>query len=274
MTNATAIAPKGATKAPARQKSAPATAKPAIDEASIAAADAMQFVSVLMCAIVEDDDFRSLGDAAGLFAQVETNVSCLAYGDTNDQPVPVTKGDVDRVGGMLESALSTMEAAVASLPSGTALVAATLGRQALELLGRISDALEVSPATLDPLKALDTYAGVRPFRDRPAPPIRQIEEEPDEDTGEFDLHDEYMSSAERGFARDLTLDKHHVQKIVTRLQGINVTSAILMAHGAGGMKLSEWMMGGLADAIHCLAVDSISDFEAIDNRAKKKADTA
>ena len=70
------------------------------------------------------------------------------------------------------------------------------------------------------------------------------------------------------------LDKHHVQKIVTRLQGINVTSAILMAHGAGGMKLSEWMMGGLADAIHCLAVDSISDFEAIDNRAKKKADTA
>ena len=265
---------KGATKAPARAKAAPAPVELEIDEASLAASRAMQFVSVLMSAIVEDEDNRSLGDATALFVQVETNVSCLAYGDTNDEPVPVKKEDVDRVTTMLEAALNTMEATVDSLPPGTALVAATLGRQALELLGRISDALEASPATLGPLKALDTYAGVRPFSDRPVPPIRRVEEELDENDGGFDLHAEYLHAEVRGFAHDLTLRAHQVQKINTRLQGITVISAILMTQGEGGMEFSEWMSGGLVDAMHCLATDSMSDFEQINNCAKKQKGAA
>ena len=75
---------KGATKAPARAKAEPAPVELAIDEASLAASRAMQFVSVLKYALVEDEDNRSLGDATALFVPGETNVSCLAYGDTND----------------------------------------------------------------------------------------------------------------------------------------------------------------------------------------------
>ena len=51
-------------------------------------------------------------------------------------------------------------------------------------------------------------------------------------------------------------------------------SAILMTQGEGGMEFSEWMSGGLVDAMHCLATDSMSDFEQINNCAKKQKGAA
>lgn len=181
MSNATAAAPVRAHKATSNAKAAsitPARAadappKRVVSEASRAASNAAGFASVLMSQIVELDDLSFFGRAGDLFIQAESFISALAYGDEADQPINVGNGEVMRAIAMLEAALEAMEASVDTSPPGTALLIATLAHEALDVLRRISAALEVSPATLVPLKELDTYAGVRPRREQPRSAIHR-----------------------------------------------------------------------------------------------------
>lgn len=175
MSNATAAAPVRAHKATSNAKaasitparSADAPPKRVVSEASRAASNAAGFASVLMSQIVELDDLSFFGRAGDLFIQAGSFIAALAYGDEADQPINVGNDEVRRAIAMLESALETMEASADTSPLGTALLIATLAHEALDVLRRISAALEVSPATLVPLKELDTYAGVRPRREQP-----------------------------------------------------------------------------------------------------------
>jgi hypothetical protein len=185
MANSIADAPVRANKAPPKAKatqtppSAPAPpaantalAKRAVSEASCAASEAIGSVSVLLCEIVENDDFKSHFKAsAELFCAAELRAAKLAYGDENDQLVEVGPSDIAALSAAIETAMSSLDIEAQGGPLGAALVVAILALHAQNLLMRISDALEASAATLGPLQALNTYTGVRPFREQPRLPI-------------------------------------------------------------------------------------------------------
>lgn len=277
MTEVITHARTGATKAPAQTKAAqaPTPAKPPIDDVSTAASKALSFVSVLACEIIEHCDFRHLGTSIALFEEADALACRLAYGDKNDNPVTVRADDVGRLSSMFKQAIETLESEVANLPSGSALIATTLASQAMNILRRISDAMEAAPATLGPLKELATYAGARPFNDKPQPPIRRAAPDPAEVPGNrFDLHQEYRYATERGFTSDLVVAQHQIQRLHARMQGIATISAVLMTEYDGGTALGEWLTGGLVDAMHCLASDSAEDLDDINERAKAKAGAA
>ncbi len=177
MTDCTAAAPARVTdqtssaRAPKKSTSKAPAPAPA---GQIEAAEVLGYVSVLVCSIIELDDFSSIfGPATELFKLAEARVSTLAYGDDDDAPVPIGKDDVHRLGALFDTALGAMEAQIDDLPRGSALVVETLAVQAQNILRRLSDALAVSETNLAPLKALSTYAGVRPHRDRPTPPTQR-----------------------------------------------------------------------------------------------------
>lgn len=174
MTDCTVAAPVRATKAPARSKAAPSPAptQPPLSESDKLAAEAMQFVSVLVSAILELDDSSVFGASEALFSQADDLASTLGYGDDIKGPVPVAQGEISLLSAILENALETLES-TQGVPEGTLFLVASFTHQALDVLQRIADALEVAPATLEPLRALGSYAGVRPHRDRPTPPIRR-----------------------------------------------------------------------------------------------------
>lgn len=190
MTHFTADAPVRANKAKPKAKAIPSpilrsAAEPAhaaqpVDETSLAAAKALGFVSVLMSGIRDIPDFdESLGAATALFELFDARVADMAYGDDKIGPVPISKADIDSLSVLIQTALEQMEASSDSLPGGTVLLVATLGRQAEDLLERIADALEASPATLGPLKALSTYSGVRPQPQRAQQSPRRVEATPE-----------------------------------------------------------------------------------------------
>ncbi len=184
MTDCTVAAPTRATKAPARQKTAPSTipisalSKRTVSDASRAASEALSYVSFLMCEIVKNDEFMSgFAGPAELFNTAENQVAILAYGDEGDQPVEVTRTEIESLADALRAAMESLDATAKDSPLGTPIAVAVLGHYAQELLARIADALEASPATLAPLMALSTYSGLRPHRDRPTPPIRRIDKD-------------------------------------------------------------------------------------------------
>lgn len=180
MTDFTAEAPVRANKAPPKGRRVPCTAASpsptAIQKVTVvdqAAAQAVGMASVLMTQIVGLDDLSYIGPASDLFRQADSFITMLAYGDKDDQPVSVGSHEVRRASAMLEVAIETAEAASGMAPRGTLLVVVTLALQALDVLSRISQALELSAITLDYLRALDTYDGVRPYHDRSQPPSQQ-----------------------------------------------------------------------------------------------------
>lgn len=185
MTNCTAAAPARATRAPARSKAAPAPAitstpsERAVSAASRAASEALSYVSILLCEIVENDDFiRHFGASADLFRAADKHAANLAYGDEDDQPVEVGSAEIKALAAVIDMALESLDTAAQDSPLAAPMVVATLAQHAQELLVRIADALEASPATLAPLDALRTYAGRRPHRKQPQPPVRRMDDAP------------------------------------------------------------------------------------------------
>ena len=161
MTNCTVAAPVRATKTPARFKAAPlpaptgAPTKRTVSEASRAASEALAYVSFLMCEIMENADLvREFKGPAELFRVADEKAATLAYGDDDDQPVEVGKSEIEALAAALDAALDSLDAAAQDSPLGAPMVIAALAHHAQDLLVRIADALEASPATLAPLAAL------------------------------------------------------------------------------------------------------------------------
>lgn len=275
MSNATAAAPVRAHQATSKAKAAPVTPAPAtnappkrvVSDTSRAASSAASFASVLMSQIVGIDDLQSIGPAGDLFIQAESFISALAYGDEADQPINVGNEEVTRATVMLEAALEAMEASVDTSPHGTALLIATLAHEALDVLRRISAALEVSPATLAPLKELDTYAGVRPRREQPRPQSHRAEP-PAEDPQPLDLHNEFTFNAAAGFQHTLQLPPRIAQELRGRLGGIQAVTSVLMTE-SDAVTLGAWMRGGLLDALYWLSTDALSGLDNLNTRAQK-----
>ena len=175
-----------ATKAPPNGKATPrplspattsATTRPAVSEASRAASEALTYVSFLMCEIVENDDLtKEFEVSANLFRVADEQAAVLAYGDDDDQPVEVRRPEIESLAAAINAAVESLDAAAQDSKLGAPMVVVTLAQHAQELLMRIADGLEVSATTLEPLKELTTYAGMRPYRDRPSSPIPRVGE--------------------------------------------------------------------------------------------------
>lgn len=188
MTDCTVAAPVRATKAPPNGKATPrplspattsATTRPAVSEASRAASEALTYVSFLMCEIVENDDLtKEFEVSADLFRVADEQAAVLAYGD-DEQLVEVGRQEIEALAAMIEVAIQSIDDAAKDSKIGAPMVVVTLAQHAQELLMRIADALEVSAATLGPLKKLSTYAGRRPHREQPRPPIRRVADAPE-----------------------------------------------------------------------------------------------
>ena len=86
-----------------------------------------------------------------------------------------------------------------------------------------------------------------------------------------DLHEEYHRTAACGFDTDLNLRPHEARDLAARIRAIGAINAVFMAtSGDANAKLSEWMAGGLQDAIRILVDDACSDLEEAANRCAEQ----
>lgn len=86
----------------------------------------------------------------------------------------------------LEAAFEVMDTRpIPGMPVAVHTMLAATTLHASNLADRLWAAYRDLPRTMDDLRALTTYAGAKPFRDRPQPPIRRVEQP---DTQEFKIH--------------------------------------------------------------------------------------
>lgn len=219
MTECTVAAPVRATKPPARRKATPtivadAPSKRVVSEASRAASEALAYVSYLMSEVLESADF--LGDefkvSIDLFSEAENQALILAYGDDDDQPVEVGKPKIESLAAAIDAALESFDVAAQDSQLGAPIVVIALAKHAQELLVRIGDAMEVSPVSLDPLRALATYRGAKPFRRQPNPPIQRSshEQEPARKLRAFELRDMAIEAEMLGMLIEWTVTAHGI----------------------------------------------------------------
>ncbi|MNS50468.1 hypothetical protein D3C72_831180 [compost metagenome] len=91
-----------------------------------------------------------------------------------------------------------------------------------------------------------------------------------DDEKALDLHDVYNQNSECGFPKELLLSHGSAALIAARLRGINAVSAVLIAGNArDNLDLSDWMRGGLIEAIHALAEDAYGALEHDKELAQK-----
>ena len=104
-----------------------------------------------------------------------------------------------------------------------------------------------------------------------AKPTQNVAVEIDED-GPLDLHLEYRTQRSCGFLVDLTLRCTEVQSIAIRMRGITSIAAVLQAADVVDVcTLSDFMRGGLIDAVDALAEDVQNLLHKANDRAKKTA---
>lgn len=114
----------------------------------------------------------------------------------------------------------------------------------------------------------------RPATDATKPSARAAAPSPalaDDEPQPLDLHDLYHSMNACGYTRDLTLPAGQVEDIAADLRGIRAITAVLIAgQDTEQLELSDWLSGGLVDAIHRLAWSASTSIEKANNRAKNK----
>lgn len=114
----------------------------------------------------------------------------------------------------------------------------------------------------------------RPATDATKPSARAAAPSPalaDDEPQPLDLHDLYHSMEACGYTRDLTLPGSDAQNIAADLRGIRAITAVLIAgQDTEQLELSDWLSGGLVDAIHRLAWSASTSIEKANNRAKNE----
>ncbi len=90
----------------------------------------------------------------------------------------------------------------------------------------------------------------------PRKPLQLVENEA------LDLGKLFLKQASCGYTQDVRLYASDVQKLTARMRGIlAITSVFIAASDGEALKLSEVQTCGLAEAIHELANDAISDID-------------
>lgn len=84
------------------------------------------------------------------------------------------------------------------------------------------------------------------------------------------LHEIYQQNSACGFNRALHLCTDDVQSITSRLRGIRAITALLIATAnSEAVDMSEWMRGGLVEAVHVLTGDAHTILERANERVEE-----
>lgn len=186
MTDCTVAAPVRATQAPARRNATPspvsnpaASTRSEVNTLALKAAEILQTV-VLSIICDENDSPRTLKNTH--FEEVDRLLGRLlapGYHDRNDEDP--ADGDIRDYLALISSELA---GAVEVLDRckmvgiGQQVILSATAHHALELADRLLLAYSGLPGTLEDLRALTTYAGAKPSRNRPTPPIRRVDQGP------------------------------------------------------------------------------------------------
>lgn len=181
MSNATAVAPQRATKATARTKVvSPATpSKPSLSEADQFALQAAAIVGKLVQSVVEGPRGSSF---SGFDELVAADSIFLMLAQWNE-PDGHERYPDDTIQDLLAQASVNVAKALSRVlgaddcDAGERLERAVLLEAAHDQMGLLTSAIDGLPGTLERLRALTTFAGVRQYRDRPTPPIRRVDEQ-------------------------------------------------------------------------------------------------
>ncbi|MBB6577970.1 hypothetical protein HNP33_002038 [Comamonas odontotermitis] len=165
---------KGAKRSPARKTAA----KPQLqDEAAQLQASALQILG-FMCSELAETGLDDIPGAALAAYEANSVVFVLRNPDEIDEPIGVLVA-LEQLHQHLDRTALCLEAAT-GLDLPVAVHAFGLVDHIDQFSKRLHAALSGLPAILEDLRALTTFAGAKPFRDRPTPPIRRVERSDDE----------------------------------------------------------------------------------------------
>lgn len=186
MSDAIADAPVRANRAPTRPKTASpaAPSKPVREdtEATLLVRRAAKNISDLLVPISGNWPW-DLASTPGreFIASADTQVYALSkseddWGKEEDEPPrPAIPEHLAQIAGDLWGAMSALSAPTEQ--PGQNLVLRLLVENACDIVEQLREAHAGLPGTMEELRALATFAGIRPHREQPRPPIRRVEGE-------------------------------------------------------------------------------------------------
>ncbi|UBB16167.1 hypothetical protein [Comamonas odontotermitis] len=224
---------KGAKRSPARKtavKPAPATTSPK-NEAEVLQEAALQIL-MFMGSEIANADLDGLGNAKEIAIGVDGIVYSILNPDPADSHSFDVLDDLITIRHQLSNLSACLEGAT-GLRVAAAVFAAGLVLQADQYAERLHAAIFGLPATLEDLRALTTFAGVRPFRDRPTPPIRRIQPGTGEKTPAQLMRVLQFAAEQAGNANDILMMLQAIPKLSHEVYVlINSAQAITQYVGA------------------------------------------
>lgn len=173
MANITAEAPARPknTRKPAKSAETRTSAPAPHREAADLQAEALQILMYVSTDLAE----ANLTNIPGaLHAATEANniAYCMCHPEDSASEPPSILSGLELIGSYLDTVGVHLEAA-GPLELHTAISASALLELTQQLARRLHAAIVGLPGTIEELRALTTYAGAKPYRDRPRPPIRR-----------------------------------------------------------------------------------------------------
>ncbi len=166
-----------AKRSPARQQAKyrdPVPAHPT--EAERLQTEALQILHYL-CTELAQAELQDMPHALGEAIECDTVLFNLLNPEESDSPQIGTLETLVTLRQCVQNTFACLEAA-----SGPTVPVAIASAALLEHIdgfaARLHPAIAGLPSTLEDLRALTTFAGIKTFRDRPTPPIRRVEQAP------------------------------------------------------------------------------------------------
>ncbi len=166
-----------AKRSPARQQakhSEPVPARPT--EAERLQKEALQILHYL-CTELSQAELRDMPHAQAEAIECDTVLYNLLNPEESDSPQMGTLASLVMLRQCVQNTFACLEAAAGpTVP--VAVATAALLEHIDQYAERLHSAIAGLPGTLEDLRALTTFAGIKTFRDRPTPPIRRVEQAP------------------------------------------------------------------------------------------------
>lgn len=164
-----------AKKAAAKQKPPLTPSRSEGDELTLKAAETLQ---ALAANVIYDYDSKPREMNNSHLDEIEHLLGrLLDPSDHERDPLDPEDGDIlahlGRIAEEWQGALEVLERGIPSETVPVQVFLAAVTSHAVDLAKRIAQAYKGLPGTLEELRALTTFAGAKPYRDRPSPPIRR-----------------------------------------------------------------------------------------------------
>lgn len=166
-----------AKRSPARQQakhSDPMPPQPT--EAERLQTEALQILHYL-CTELSQAELRDMAHAQAEAIECDTVLFNLLNPEESDSPQMGTLASLVMLRQCVQNTFACLEAASGPTVPVAAATAALL-EHIDQYAERLHSAISGLPASLEDLRALTTFAGIKTFRDRPTPPIRRVEQAP------------------------------------------------------------------------------------------------